>query len=307
MPSLHLLLESSLSRLAPYLKQNHLEAYRLYNNTDRNFPVAIDIYKDNAVIHVFDMIRPEVLKEMEKNLKPILNIKGFFYKDRTKKNIALPKSSTQKEITIQEYGHLFSINLSDYLDTGLFLDHRETRQWIASKSQNKTVLNTFAYTGSFTIYAARAGATKTYSVDLSKTYCEWIKKNLALNHLAPEKNWVYKMDTLEFFTYSKKKNLRFDIIIIDPPTFSKNKGENFSVQKDHPALINNALDLLNPHGFILFSNNYREFVMDTKELKPCTIKKETKMIPPDFNGTPPHHCFIVEARKILSPRLPLRN
>lgn len=297
MSSLSAILSSSLTRLAPYLAQNHLEAYRLYNRTEREFPIAIDIYKDNAVIHIFAPINPTISQELEAVLKKLLNIQDFFYKNRTKQDFAIPKSSPHKEITVREYDHLFAINLSDYLDTGLFLDHRETRKWLASKSQGKTVLNTFAYTGSFTIYAAQAGAAKTYSVDLSKTYCEWIKKNLALNNLEPEKNWTYKMDTLEFFKYAKRKKFTFDIIIIDPPTFSKNKGETFSVQKDHPDLINNALGLLNPDGFIVFSNNYREFQMNTKKLKPCQIKKEVKMIPPDFEGTAPHHCFVITIGK----------
>ncbi|EKD63065.1 MAG: hypothetical protein ACD_51C00354G0010 [uncultured bacterium] len=292
--NIHDLLKSSLTRLTPYIEKNHLEAYRIYNNTDRTLPLAIDIYQNNAVIHIFAPISEGMAKEIEQSLKSLLGIQDFFYKNRTKKEIQIPKSSPQKEITVKEYGHSFSINLSDYLDTGLFLDHRETRKWIASKSLNKTILNTFAYTGSFTIYAACAGAAKTYSVDLSKTYCEWIKKNLALNNLPPEKNWTYKMDTLEFFKYAKRKNFTFDIIIIDPPTFSKNKGKNFSVQKDHPDLINGALDLLNPRGLIMFSNNFRDFLMETRRLQPCSINKEISMIPPDFNGIPPHHCFIIK-------------
>ncbi|MFA6529220.1 MAG: class I SAM-dependent methyltransferase, partial [Candidatus Gracilibacteria bacterium] len=205
MPSLHSILESSLQHLSPYLEKNNLEAYRLYNNTHREFPIAIDIYKDNAVIHIFDIIPFELAQELEEELQTLLGIRDFFYKNRTRQDVSIPKSSARKEITVQEYGNFFSINLSDYLDTGLFLDHRETRKWIASQGQNKIILNTFAYTGSFTIYAAKAGATKTYSVDLSKTYCEWIKENLSINNLEPEKNWVYKMDTLEFFRYAKKK------------------------------------------------------------------------------------------------------
>ena len=295
MSSLSTILSSSLTHITPYLTRNNLEAYRLYNNTHREFPIAIDIYKDNAVIHIFDIIPAGLAQELEEELQTLLGIRDFFYKNRTRQDISIPKSSARKEIIIQEYGNFFSINLSDYLDTGLFLDHRETRKWIASQSKDKTILNTFAYTGSFTIYAAKAGATKTYSVDLSKTYCEWIKENLSINNLELEKNWTYKMDTLEFFRYAKRKLFSFDIIIIDPPTFSKNKGEIFSVEKDYPALIKNALQLLNPDGFIVFSNNFRDFQMDARKIGPCSIKKETSMIPPDFNGLPPHHCFIIKA------------
>jgi 23S rRNA (cytosine1962-C5)-methyltransferase len=133
-------------------------------------------------------------------------------------------------------------------------------------------------------------------VDISSVYCEWIKENLILNGLSADKNWVYKMDTLEFFKYARKKNLMFDIIIIDPPTFSKNKGKSFSVQKDHPRLINEALEVLSPSGFILFSSNYREFRLALKDLPPCAIKEKSDTIPPDYSGTQPHICFIIKKR-----------
>lgn len=287
-------LQSSLTRLKPYLEKNDLEANRLYNCEE--FPLAIDIYKDKAVIHMFDHIPEDMIEEIEIELKNLLKITEFFYKDRSARSAGSAAGHIEhKEITVEEYGHKFLINLSDYLDTGLFLDHRETRHHIESLSKDKIVLNTFAYTGSFSIYAAAGGATKTYSVDLSKTYCEWIKKNLALNGLSPEKNWVYKMDTLEFFRYAKRKKLDFDIIIIDPPTFSKNKGDTFSVARDYPALLNAALELLRPNGFIIFSNNCRDFMMDKKKLLPCKITEETKWIAPDFANANLHRCWVIKA------------
>ena len=101
------------------------------------------------------------------------------------------------------------------------------------------------------------------------------------------------MDTLDFFQYARKKKLMFDIIILDPPTFSNNKSKSFSVQRDHPKLINSALDLLSPTGFILFSNNFREFRILRKELRPCLVKEKFDLIPPDCFGSRPHHCFII--------------
>ena len=267
-------------------------AYRLINNTRPGLPVAVDIFGNNAVIHLFGRIEPEIREKLEEEIKKVSGAEYFFYKDNSGENSDIPKSSGKK-IVIEEYGNKFLINLSEYLDVGLFLDHRETRKWIAGQSKNKIILNTFAYTGSFSVYAANAGAEKTYSVDLSKTYCDWIKENLALNNLPPEKNWVYKMDALEFFDYAKRKNLIFDIIIIDPPTFSKNKGTSFSVQKDHPKLINAALEVLSPNGFILFSNNYTEFQMKKNMLNPCVVTEKKDTIPPDFAETRPHRCFII--------------
>jgi 23S rRNA (cytosine1962-C5)-methyltransferase len=285
------LIQANVERIKSYLDSNNISAYRLFSSSFIN-PLSVDIYQDNAVIQVFEKTEIEVMTRLELDLKNQLRIKSFFYKNRTKDEFTLPVSSPKK-IVVEEYGHKFIVNLSDYLDTGLFLDHRETRYWLASLCHDKIVLNTFAYTGSFTIYAAAAGASKTYSVDISRVYCEWVKENLVLNNLPLENNWVSKMDTLEFFQYALKKKLTFDIIIIDPPTFSKNKGQSFSVQKDYPILINGALELLRPTGFILFSTNYREFMMRQKDLQSCIIKEKRDSFPPDYAGTQPHRCFII--------------
>lgn len=294
-PAFHSLFEANFVSIRPYIQNNKLEAYRLYNNEHSSLPVAVDIYLDCAVIHVLQRIPPQTMQDLEKTLRELLKIRFFFYKDRTKKELLLPKSR-HKEIIVKEYGHRFLINLSDYLDTGLFLDHRKTRKWLGAQSKGKKVLNTFAYTASFSVYAARGGATKTYSIDLSRTYCDWIKRNFKLNNLPLEHNWIYKMDTLEFFRYAKRKNLTFDIIIIDPPTFSKNKTKHFSVQKDHTQLINAALEILTPTGFIFFSNNYRDFHLNRQKIHAKNIKEKKDTIPPDFTGSIPHQCWIIKSK-----------
>jgi 23S rRNA (cytosine1962-C5)-methyltransferase len=285
-------LKKKLDRLRSYLKANGIEAYRLYNGSESSWPLAIDIYYDSAVIHVFDLFEGLSFKILETWIKKVVPVKYFFYKDRTKEGVKLP-GAVHREIDLKEYGHFFHCNLSDYLDTGLFLDHRETRRWIASRSKGKIVLNTFAYTGAFSVYAAAGGAEKTYSVDLSRTYCAWIKRNLRLNNLPEDKNWIYKMDTMEFFAYAGRKGLKFDIIIIDPPTFSKNKGRHFSVMRDHPALINAALPLLKPKGFILFSTNRKEFKLKASSLKSRDIQEKRDTYPPDFAGAYPHKCYLI--------------
>jgi 23S rRNA G2069 N7-methylase RlmK/C1962 C5-methylase RlmI len=150
----------NLEQIKPYLERNNIIAYRLINNTSRLFPLTVDIYQDNAVIHVFNDVAPEVLTELEKQLKATFNVVDFFYKDRSKDKLTLP-NSPPKKIVVEEYGNKFLVNLSDYLDTGLFLDHRETRKWIGGQSRDKIVLNTFAYSGSFSVYAANSGASKT--------------------------------------------------------------------------------------------------------------------------------------------------
>lgn len=284
-------LTENLKAFRQYISKNNIEAYRILNFPS-GIPVTVDIYKDNAVIHVFDVLDEDIRKNLEESLKRVVGAQWFFYKNRTKKDIVLPKS-VPKEIIINEYGNKFIINLSDYLDTGIFLDHRETRKWIGSLARGKAVLNTFAYTGSFSVYAAKGGAKFTHSVDLSKTYCEWMKKNFELNKMDLKQNWVLRMDTREYFKYARKKHLAFDIIIIDPPTFSRSKEKSFSVQRDHSELINEALQLLTPTGFILFSNNYTEFSLQKDKLNSFAVMQKHDTFPPDFKGTDAHKCFII--------------
>lgn len=285
-------IRENLRKLDSYLKVNKIEAFRVYNLDHPGYPLSIDIYKDNAVIHVYEEIYPETIPEVEGALKGAMGIQNCFWKSKAKKEIQLPKLG-KKDVVVEEYGCKFHINLSDYLDTGLFLDHRETRKWIQGRSRGKVVANTFAYTGSFSIHAAIGGATRTYSVDLSKTYGQWTKKNIELNDLSTKDHWVINMDTFEFFKYALKKGLLFDIIIIDPPTFSRNKGSHFHVQDDHVALIEDALKVLAPDGFILFSNNFQEFEIDEVSLASCKITPKNDTIAPDFQELSPHHCFII--------------
>lgn len=293
------LFEREYSRKKKYIENNDLEAFRLYDRAAPELPLAVDIYKKSAVVHLFGHTPAAALRDVEHSLQGMFGIKDVFYKNRTKVDLPMPETSQKaaefgRKMQVKEYGNLFWCNLADYLDTGLFLDHRETRKWIQSESKKKVVLNTFAYTGSFSVYAAKGGASKTYSVDLSKTYTDWIKKNLELNHLPADNNWVYKMDTREFFKYAKKKSLTFDIIIIDPPSFSRNKGKSFSVQQDHPELINAALELLTPGGFILFSNNKQDFRLQKEKLSPCLVENiQRQTIPPDFTHPNIHYCFII--------------
>lgn len=286
------MIRENVSKIDAYLKENKIEAFRVYNMDHPGYPMSIDFYKDNAAIHVYEEIYPETVPEVEAVLKGNLGIKDCFWKSKAKKEVILPKSAP-KEITVEEYGCKFLINLADYLDTGLFLDHRETRKWIQGLSAGKVVANTFAYTGSFSIHAAIGGASRTYSVDLSKTYGLWTKKNIELNGLSTKDHWVINMDTFEFFKYALKKGLQFDIIIIDPPTFSRNKGSHFHVQDDHVALIEDAMKVLAPNGFIVFSNNFQEFKMDEVSLASCKITEKNDTIAPDFQELSPHHCFII--------------
>jgi 23S rRNA (guanine2445-N2)-methyltransferase / 23S rRNA (guanine2069-N7)-methyltransferase len=167
---------------------------------------------------------------------------------------------------MNEHGALLKINLWDYLDTGLFLDHRKTRQIVAKKAKDKTLLNLFAYTGSVSLQAALHGARSITTVDMSNTYLNWAQDNFSLNKLNSHKYQFVQADCLDWL---KKNTDKYDLIFIDPPTFSNSKRmeDSFDVQRDHVALLADALKSLNRGGEIFFTNNKRNFKMDFEGLE----------------------------------------
>ncbi len=194
-----------------------------------------------------------------------------------------------KMLTVREGGHRFLVNLSDYLDTGLFLDHRKLRAMIASLARGKSFLNLFAYTGSATVYAAAGGARSSVSVDLSNTYLDWAAENFALNRVSQRAHELVKSDVDKFLAGERR---RFDLVFCAPPTFSNSKGaeRDFDVQRDHVALIRRCAELLADGGVLLFSNHFRKFKMDVAalpELELSNISKKT--LPADFQRDPRFH------------------
>ena len=169
-------------------------------------------------------------------------------------------------MVVNEYGAKLKVNLWQYLDTGLFLDHRKTRQIVAQKAKKKTLLNLFAYTGSVSVQAALHGASAVTTVDMSKTYLAWAQENFELNNLSGAQYQFVQADCLDWL---KKNKQAFDVVFIDPPTFSNSKRmeESFDVQRDHIDVIRDALNSLAPGGEIIFTNNKRKFKMDTLGLE----------------------------------------
>ena len=317
-------IEKAWAYRAKYVTENNLEAYRLANKYELGLPICIDIYLNKAVIYVLEeMSELKQRSSWSADLEKILSIKfkiiAFFYKQRFKKEKSASFSPNEiwgearsedracvrnevracaygddrgevraetnsGKIVISEYGNKFLINLKDYLDTGLFLDHREARRIVGEQAVGKTVANLFAYTGSFSVCAARSGAIHTHTVDLSQVYLNWARENLDLNGLSKDINRTYKMDVFEFFKYAKRKNLYFDLIIIDPPTFSKNKKQNFSIQRDHVKLLTEAKKFLNKEGKIFFSTNFLNFILSRKLRNIFKIENITKRtLPLDFS------------------------
>ena len=207
------------------------------------------------------------------------------------------KFAEQKvEKIVPENGLKFILNLTDYLDTGLFLDHRITRGMVRDEAAGKRVLNLFCYTGSFSVYAAHGGASEVTSVDLSKTYINWAKRNMQYNKLYhPDKHDFIHDDVLEWLKAVPRD--RYDLIICDPPTFSNSKrmDETFDVQRDHVQLLKTLLKILSEDGTIYFSNNYRGFVMDRDAVPASVVKDITAMTTPfDFAGKLHRSCFRVQ-------------
>ena len=264
--------------LKGWLKSNQIDCYRLYDADIPEYNVAIDIYGGYLVIQEYAPPKTIDSDKASKRLQEVIYWAPKVLEVPTDKVIlktrAKQKGSNQYQrvdkskqyITLKEHGALFKINLWDYLDTGLFLDHRKTRQIIAKKAKDKTLLNLFAYTGSVSLQAALHGARSITTVDMSNTYLNWAQDNFALNKLSSHKYQFVQADCLEWL---KKNTDKFDVIFIDPPTFSNSKRmeDSFDVQRDHVALLSDALKSLNRGGEIFFTNNKRNFKMDLEGLE----------------------------------------
>ncbi len=195
---------------------------------------------------------------------------------------------------VEESGRLFWVNLVEYLDTGLFLDHRQTRQIIASHAKGKKLLNLFCYTASISVYAATAGALETVNVDMSNTYLSWAKRNFRLNNIDMSNHHFERADCLQWLNDAVEQNEKFDLIFLDPPTFSNSKkmSEFFDVQASHPKLIEQCLLLLNKGGELIFSNNFKQFEMQFKGSDKVKVEEIThKTTSLDFQRKPLHRCW----------------
>jgi 23S rRNA (guanine2445-N2)-methyltransferase / 23S rRNA (guanine2069-N7)-methyltransferase len=192
------------------------------------------------------------------------------------------------------------VNFTDYLDTGLFLDHRVTRRRIGELAAGRRFLNLFAYTGTATVHAAGAGATASTTVDMSHTYLDWAKRNLALNDLAGPQHGFVQADCMAWLEEPKDKSRRYDLIFIDPPTHSRSKRmeEDFDVQRDHVRLLTMSAALLAPTGVILFSNNFTRFKLDRAALDAFEIDDiSAATLPWDFRRSPRiHQCYVLRRR-----------
>ncbi len=291
--------------LRKWAKRTETDCFRIYDREMHHYPLAIDFYAGRFCVQYFSKSREnhevpvDLVEETNQALFAIFGINSDFIYWRTRKK---RKQTRQYEkmndsndfFIVHEYGIKFKINLIDYLDTGLFLDHRETRQLVAGQSKNKRVLNLFAYTCSFSVHAACAGAAFTKSVDMSNTYTAWARDNFLINNLSLKNNEIIRADCLKFLDNEIHSHTTYDLIIIDPPTISRSKKmtQMFDIQVEYISLVSKALKLLSPDGVIFFSTNSRKFVFEDIYFNSCSIKEiSNRTIPLDFHDPKIHRCW----------------
>lgn len=297
-----------------WAKKNSTNCFRIYDREIQQFPIAIDFYAGRFCVHYYAslkngkspsaILREETFKALKLLFGPAIKESDLYWRIRAREKETRQYEKIQELnhfFSVQEHGHHFWVNLQDYLDTGLFLDHRQTRKYVTSICKNKSVLNLFAYTCSFSVQAALAGAKSTTSVDLSRTYLQWGKDNFLLNHLHLNNHRFIREDCLKFLDHEFFAGPRYDLIIVDPPTISRSKkmSQLFDVQKDYLSLLQKALKLLNKQGVIIFSTNSRKFKFDPSFLENNVDFKEIThlTIPIDFRNKKIHRCWQIQNRE----------
>lgn len=298
-------LEKNLKKLKPWAQRLQIEAFRLYDRDIPEYPFIVDVYNDHYLI--YDKSDP--FKDKDKNHLPLIvdALKNIFKCEDAK--IVIKKRERQEGLkqyekldnqretfVVRESQAVFKINLYDYLDTGLFLDHRPMRQKIFKTCKNKKFLNLFCYTGSVSVFAALGGA-RTTSVDMSQTYLRWAQDNFELNNIDLAEHSFVNADVVEWLKENKSKT-NFDMIFLDPPTFSNSKKmeDTFEVERDQDFLVDSCMSMLSDGGVLYFSNNKRKFKISDAILSKYSVRDITEeSIPQDFHDKKIHNCF--EIRK----------
>ena len=302
-------LRKNRQRLARWVKDEQVECYRLYDADMPEYAVAVDIYGEH--VHVAEYQAPKQvapdatarrLDEIRSAIPVALGIApaNIVFKQRSRQRGSAQytrQAHSGELLVVREGSARLLVNLRDYIDTGLFLDHRPLRLRIGREAAGKDFLNLFCYTGAATVHAALGGAHSTTSVDLSNTYLEWLGKNLAANALAADSNTVVRENCLSWLARTRQ---RFDLILLDPPSFSNSKAmrDSFDVQRDHPQLLRLAMAVLRGKGCLYFSNNRRGFQIDASLLEEFHCEAITdETLPPDFQRHRKiHSCWQVRHR-----------
>ena len=293
-------------RLKKWLKQSGETCYRIYDADMPEYALAVDRYGDR--VHVQEYAAPSSINpvQAQKRLFDALEVlpealgvdpSKIYVKRRERQTGAAQyqkREASGERFEVQEGSARLWVNLRDYLDTGLFLDHRPVRRMLGEMASGKRFLNLFCYTATATVQAALGGASDSVSVDMSNTYLEWARDNFALNKLDPRLHRVVRDDC---FRWLETANAQFDLIFMDPPTFSNSKKmrDTLDVQRDHPRLVELAMARLAPGGTLVFSNNQRRFKLDEALSERYAVEEiTTRTFDPDFQRrTNLHHVFLL--------------
>ncbi|MDO4551558.1 MAG: bifunctional 23S rRNA (guanine(2069)-N(7))-methyltransferase RlmK/23S rRNA (guanine(2445)-N(2))-methyltransferase RlmL [Planctomycetia bacterium] len=309
--------EKRLMKMAHHLRRfptrRKITCYRIYDRDIPEIPLAVDRYEDYLHVAEYDRPHERTVAQQADWMDWMMQVisraletprEKIFLKQRRRQkgNEQYERYDTRNfVIDAHEGGLTFLVNLSDYLDTGLFLDHRITRDMVRKEAAGKRVLNLFAYTGSFSVYAADGGAKSVTTVDLSKTYLEWAEANMELNGFrnpgfrnGADCKYQYIRDDVIPFLYDLSEDVFFDLVVADPPTFSNSKTTEYDwdVQRNHVEMLNLILRHLKPGGVIYFSNNSRRFKLEEAAISDCFIREiSARTVPEDFRNKRIHRCW----------------
>ncbi|ORF37867.1 class I SAM-dependent methyltransferase [Snodgrassella alvi] len=301
----------NIKHLRKWAQRQDIEVWRMYDRDIPQYPFAADIYADHVHLQEYDtgwlMHKTDYEKWLAEVVEAVLFVTGL-----PKEHIHVKKRQRQKgkyqyektgvtgtDFVIHEHGRAFWVNLDKYLDTGLFLDHRNTRQKIGNIAAGKRFLNLFAYTGSFSVYAATGGALFSETVDLSNTYLQWAQRNFELNGLDMQAHQIVRADVFQYLQKAVEDHKQFDLIVMDPPSFSNSKKmlDILDIQRDQEKLIDGAMRLLSKQGSLYFSNNLRSFTLNpVLEQRYDVNNISRKTIPEDFRNTRIHQCWEIRHR-----------
>jgi 23S rRNA (cytosine1962-C5)-methyltransferase len=287
-------------------RRQNVSCYRVYDHDLPEFPFALELYEDK--IYLAEYLRRHGMDEEQhdawlQQCKEVINkiievpLDKIYDRQRRKmhhRNQQYEKLNVQEEyFTVEENGLKFLVNLTDYLDTGLFLDHRTTRQIVRAESKGKRMLNLFCYTGSFSVYAAAGEAASVSSVDLSKTYLKWAEDNMIINLFKDKEKYQFIHADVKQYLKTLKRD-SFDLVVMDPPTFSNSKRmkDFLDIQRDHVEMLNDVLAATSAGGVIYFSTNFTKFVIEKESINATEIKDITKATTPfDFEGKLKRWCY----------------
>ena len=296
-------------RLSSWISKVDTDCYRLYDRDIPEIPLTVDWYDGRLYLCSYkhsdregEEFASRWLGAMGAAVAEVLGVEpsAVYTRMRERKPGGEQYDRLAEERTrfvVHEAGLKFWVNLSDYLDTGLFLDHRNARRWVREQAQGARVLNLFAYTGSFSVYAAAGGARETLTVDLSARYLRWAEENMKLNgFVGPEHSFLRKDAVGLLESNSALIGRDFDLVVVDPPTISKSKRMegSFDVQRDHGRLLQAALGVCRPRGMVFFSTNFRGFKLDEKASEWGEVEEITdSTLPHEFRNRKIHRSFVL--------------